>query len=400
MVVDTELYQILGISPDANENEIKKAYHKKAKELHPDMNHEKDTTEQFQQLGEAYNILKDPHKRQMYDRYGKDFEKRGQSPFDFEDIFHGHFHPQQQKERTQDIVHKMAVNLEDLYNGKEVTLKINRDVICNECHGSGCMKGKCPTKCTDCDGTGRRIIEQRMGFMISRQYVVCSKCNGKGETINQEDKCKCCKGTKITNEKKNITVHVEPGMEDGDQIRFPGCSDEKPHAETGDLIVVLHLKKHKVFTRKHDNLLMMKKITLSQALLGEKFTFDHLDGRKIVVSPEINEIITPNSTKIIHREGMPRRENQFEKGDLFIKFEIEFPNSAQLSPDFINVLKNSLPQNNEANEIDMNDDNVYQTTAKNADIKQFENSRSSYNPHDNDGNTREDQRGPEECTIM
>ena len=237
--------------------------------------------------------------------------------------------------------------------------------------------------------------------MIQRQIITCSRCKGSGHIIDEKDKCKHCNGNKIVNEKKIITVHIEPGMEDGDQIKFLGCSDEAPNAETGDLIVVLHLLKNDRFIRKNDNLLMIKKISLSEALLGCQFTFDHLDGRKIVVTSEPNQVITPHSVKIIQREGMPKRGNQFEKGDLYIKFDIEFPKSEQITNELKEALKICIPTHKVEDEVNLNDEDVFHVQTKDADIKQFENARSSYNPHENDDNTREDyETRQEECTIF
>ncbi|KAK8876492.1 hypothetical protein M9Y10_006706 [Tritrichomonas musculus] len=408
MVVDTKLYDLLGVSPDASDSDLRKAYHEQALKLHPDRNKSPDATVKFQQVNEAYEILKDKEKREIYDRYGPEGIKRGGGGGSrFEDIFpdifniNDIFNRREQRQRTSDIAHKINVRLEDLYNGKEVKLKINRNVICTECRGNGCAKGKSPLICPDCDGKGKRMIEQRMGFMIQRQIITCSRCKGSGHIIDEKDKCKHCNGNKIVNEKKIITVHIEPGMEDGDQIKFLGCSDEAPNAETGDLIVVLHLLKNDRFIRKNDNLLMIKKISLSEALLGCQFTFDHLDGRKIVVTSEPNQVITPHSVKIIQREGMPKRGNQFEKGDLYIKFDIEFPKSEQITNELKEALKICIPTHKVEDEVNLNDEDVFHVQTKDADIKQFENARSSYNPHENDDNTREDyETRQEECTIF
>ena len=119
---------------------------------------------------------------------------------------------------------------------------------------------------------------------------------------------------------------------------------------------------------------MVKKITLSEALVGCKFAFDHLDGRKIVVSTEQNQVIIPDSVKIIQREGMPKRGNQFDKGDLYIKFEIEFPKSSQLTGEVVDALKKCTYLLNATENIDLKSEEVFQCQIKDANIKQFENS--------------------------
>ena len=149
MVVDTKLYDLLGVKPDCNERELKKAFMLKARELHPDKNRDDpNATEKFQQVNEAYEILKDPQKRQIYDQAGVDGLREGAGGMGgMDDIlshlfgmgggFPGHSYRQQRRARTQDIVHKVNVSLEDLYNGKEVTLRINREVLCPDCGGNG-----------------------------------------------------------------------------------------------------------------------------------------------------------------------------------------------------------------------------------------------------------------------
>ncbi|OHS99349.1 DnaJ domain containing protein [Tritrichomonas foetus] len=391
MVVDTKLYDLLGVSPDVSDRELKKAFMQKARQLHPDKNRDDpNATEKFQQVNEAYEILKDPQKRQIYDQAGVDGLREGAGGMGggFDDIlshlfgggfgFGGGARRQQRRPRTQDIGHKINVTLEDLYSGKEVTLRINRDIICPDCKGSGCANGKSPKKCPDCGGRGQKVNVVKMGPMITQQVGPCPTCRGAGESIDPADKCKKCKGKKVTEEKKTIVVHIEPGMEDGDKIPFQGCADEAPGADTGDLVVMLSLKKHDHFLRKHDDLLMMKRISLSEALLGTKFVLKHLDGRQLVVSTPPGQVVIPDSVKVIDREGMPRRGNQFEKGRLFIKFNVEFPKPAQLTPEFKAALAACLPPPNEVAGVDLNDDNVYEVSMKESDLKQFENSKSTY----------------------
>lgn len=393
MVYDTKLYDLLGVSPDVNERDLRVAYRKKAREYHPDVNKDPDATDKFQQINEAYDILKDPQKRQIYDKFGIDGLK-------------GRVDKKQKRQRTSDIIHKINVKLEDLYNGKEVSLQINRDIICPDCRGAGCKDGKQPPKCPDCDGSGKKIEDQRLGFMIKREISTCPTCQGLGEIINPNDRCPKCKGQKVVEEKKKITVHIEPGMEDNDHITFSGCSDEAPNAETGNLIVVLCLKKHPNFIRKHDNLLIVRKVSLSDALLMSKFTFKHLDGRKIVVTPDPKHMIVPNSVKIVKREGMPLRGNTFEKGDLYIFFDIVFPTPSQLTPEFKKALKSCIPPCEESNKNDSddeNDDEAFQVTTEESNIQQFEDSKSTFQPHDEDDNTKEDSKddsSSDGCNIM
>lgn len=184
-------------------------------------------------------------------------------------------------------------------------------------------------------------------------------------------------------------------MGDGDQITFQGCSDEVPGADTGDLIVVLPEKQHPNFIRKHDDLLIKKKITLSQALLGTSFTIKHLDGRILVVDTEDNKIISPNSVKVIEKEGMPNRENYSSPGNLYIHFEIVFPDISQITPQLRNILKKSLPPPDEISGLNLDDENVFQCTLRDSDLSKFENSKRNQSQRrreeyeqDNDGGSQ------------
>jgi DnaJ-class molecular chaperone len=399
MVVDTKLYDILGVSPSASDSEIKKAFHKKALQLHPDQNRsDPKATEKFQELNEAYEILKDPSRRQTYDRFGPD-GLRGSGSGGLDDIINRMFGGggggggffggssffgdsffgggQQRRPRTQDIGHIVKVNLEDFYNGKEVTLRITRDILCPECGGSGCQKGKKPRKCSGCDGKGRRVGIQRMGNMITQQIVACPDCAGQGETADPKDRCKKCNGKKVCEEKKTIIVHVEPGMEAGEQIRFREAADQAPGADTGDVIVKLDQRPHEHFIRRGDDLLTAKKITLSQALLGATFVLTHLDGRKLVVSSSPGQVINPDSVKVIEREGMPHRGNIAQKGRLFVKFEVEFPKASELTPELRAAFTSVLGVPEEASKLNPDAEDIFPVVMQDGDVKQFENAQSS-----------------------
>lgn len=171
-------------------------------------------------------------------------------------------------------------------------------------------------------------------------------------------------------------MNVEPGMEHGEQIRCRGCADEAPGAETGDLVVVLQQKPHEFFLRRHADLLIAKKLTLAQALLGATFVLTHLDGRKLVVSPASGQIIAPESVKVIEREGMPQRGGG-AKGRLFVKFEIDFPSAAQLTPELKAAFTATLGVTDEAAGLDEEAEDVFPVRMEPGNIKEFNEARSS-----------------------
>jgi len=303
MVKETELYDRLGVSPQASGEDIKKAYRKMAIKYHPDKNPNNPEAEaKFKEISEAYEVLSDENKRQMYDKYGKEALKEGtgHSAHDiFEQFFGGGFGnffgggPRGPK-KTEDIVHELQVTLEDLYKGKTTKLSVTRNIICSSCSGSGTKSGANVGKCKGCDGKGIRVIIKQLGpGMIQQMQTVCPECGGKGEQIKDEDKCNLCKGKKVVKDKKVLTVYVDKGMKHGQKIVFSGESDEAPGMEPGDIAFVLVEKKHDIFKRNGNDLYMEATIPLLEALGGYTFTIKQLDDRILLIKSEKGDIITP-----------------------------------------------------------------------------------------------------------
>jgi DnaJ-class molecular chaperone len=236
-----------------------------------------------------------------------------------------------------------------------------------------------------------------MGPMLTQQITTCPTCRGEGRSISASDRCKKCKGQKVIEEEKKLLVHVERGMEDGDRITFQGASDEAPGADTGDVIVVIREKKHNNFIRKHDDLLIKKKITLTQALLGASFQIKHLDGRVLVAETPKDKVISPNSVKVIEREGMPTRGNSYSRGKLYILFEIVFPEHSKITPELRSILTKVLPPPNELKDVNLNGENVFKCSLQDSDISRFENTKRSNNQERNEAYQQYD--GNEEQTM-
>jgi len=353
MVKETELYERLGVPPEANADDIKRAYKKMSIKFHPDKNPNNPEAEaKFKEISEAYEVLSNDEKRQMYDKYGKDALKEGpsHSAHDiFEQFFGGGFSsffggPQRGPRRTEDIVHELQVTLDDLYKGKQTKLSITRNIICSTCTGAGTKSGAAVGKCKTCEGRGIRLIIKQLGpGMIQQMQTVCPDCGGKGEQIKEEDKCTNCKGKKVVKDKKVVTVYVDKGMKHGQKIVFSGESDEAPGMEPGDIIFVLIEKKHDVFKRNGNDLYMETTIPLIEALAGYAFTVKHLDDRTLLVKSEKGEVVTPGEVKMIGGEGMPKHKSPFEKGNLYIQFTIEFPKPQALKEPQLQQLEKLLP---------------------------------------------------------
>jgi DnaJ family protein A protein 2 len=356
MVKETELYDRLGVATDANSEDIKKAYRKMAIKYHPDKNPNNPEAEaKFKEISEAYEVLSDDQKRQMYDKYGKEALKEGgfsgHSAHDiFEQFFGGGFSSffggaqRRGPQRTEDIAHELQASLEDLYKGKQTKLSVTRNIICPGCTGNGTKSGANAGKCKGCEGRCIRLIIKQLGpGMIQQMQTVCPDCGGKGEQIKEEDKCTQCKGKKVIKDKKVLTVYVDKGMKHGQKIVFSGEADEAPGMEPGDIVFVIVEKKHDVFKRNGNDLYMEVTIPLVEALAGFSFTIPHLDDRVLLVKSEKGDVITPGETRMIPNEGMPKHKSPFEKGNLYLHFTIEFPKPGFLKEPQMQQLEKLLP---------------------------------------------------------
>ncbi|CAF1136555.1 unnamed protein product [Didymodactylos carnosus] len=355
MVKDTKYYDILGVKPNSTADDIKKAYRKQALKLHPDKNPDNDP-EQFKLLSQAYETLSDDKKRQIYDQGGEQALKEGgvgaghfSSPFDLFDAFFGgggrsrFGHGGGGEQRGKNLVHQLAVSLEELYNGTVRKLALQKNVICDKCEGRGGKKGAVQ-KCMTCHGSGFVIrVNQLAPGMIQQIQSHCSECDGRGEKINPKDKCKTCDGKKIVRERKIIEVHIDKGMEDGKKITFNGEGDQEPGLEPGDIVVVLDEKEHPQFKRDKTDLHMTMSITLSEALCGFQKVINTLDNRALVITSLPGDIIKPGDIKCLLNEGMPVYRNPLDKGRLVLHFDVKFPEKNEINDKNFASLENLLP---------------------------------------------------------
>lgn len=331
----TAFYDLLGVSKTASEGEIRKAYRKLALQHHPDRGGD---DEQFKKITRAYEVLADAEKRAIYDERGEDGisedggggGSQAQTMNDIlADLLNGRMpNARRGPKKGPDIVHQLAVSLEDIYNGKIFKLAVNRDAPCNVCNATGCRNGQLlEIMCGTCGGSGARIQLRQLGMGIMQQMQVrCDACGGAGKTIPEHARCDSCRGARVTKNRKVLEVHVAPGVPAGHQVSFYGEADYVPGHTPGDVIFVIIEKAHDVFERQGDDLVMRKTITLADALCGAEFLLKHLDGRRLLVSTG-GKVITPDSSHPVEGEGMPRHGSPFSKGRLCIVFAVEFPNT-------------------------------------------------------------------------
>lgn len=245
--------------------------------------------------------------------------------------------------RGEDTIHPLKVSLEDMYNGKTAKLQLSKNVICGHCKGVGGKPGSVVT-CKDCHGQGIKISYQQIAPGMTRTFQSrCGACQGQGETINEKDKCSKCKGKKVINETKILEVHVDKGMRENQKIVFRGEGDQQPDTQPGDVIIILQQKPHPLFQRTDNDLVMKREITLTEALCGFEFVIKHLDGRDILVRHYAGEVIKPDDIKGILGEGMPLHKNPFEKGHLYIKFDVIFPDNHFASEAQLKHIESILP---------------------------------------------------------
>jgi len=348
MPKEMDYYNSLGVGANASDEEIKKAYRKLAIKYHPDKNPgDKKAEEKFKEITEAYAVLSDHDKRQMYDQYGKKgLEEGGMGGFDMNDIFSQFFgggmpRRQQGPRKTQSIQCPLKCDLEDLYNGKTFKRKITHDIICKSCKGTGTKDGKEPKKCQRCGGQGVVMMTRQHGMMIMQSQEICPQCKGKGEIISDSDKCKHCHGDKVVSEEKIIEIIVQPGTKNGEKIVFEGESDQEPGKVAGDVIFVIQTNEHKLFKRSGDNLIINKTITLNEALTGIAFTIKQLDGRELYI--EGKDIIQPDSFMKVNDEGFTIKHRPGQHGDLYIHFDVKLPTKEEISKN-VSKLKELLPR--------------------------------------------------------
>lgn len=345
----TKFYEILEVDKDASQDEIRKKYRKLAAKYHPDK--PGGSQELFQSLQHAYDVLSNPDKRKVYDKYGEDGIKEGMTGTEGTDIFdllmnRGGGGGKKQKPKSKSVLYPLKVTLEDVYCGNSKFIEIKRFRICTTCTGSGSKDPNAETKCTGCKGQGRKTIIQRIPMGMVQQVVDCTDCDGKGTLIAEKDKCKTCKGKKATQQTKTIEVTIEKGAADGKRYTFEGESDQVPDVDPGDVLVEIQVEKHPKFTRKGADLIYKTDITLLQALTGFEFVIELLDKTKVKLETKPGEVIKPGVFKTCEDLGMPFYEHPTRTGNLYIDFNFIFPDkvSKEQKEALFKIFPNDVPK--------------------------------------------------------
>ncbi len=333
-----DYYEILGVSKTASKDEIKSAFRKKARELHPDVNKSPTAEQDFKELGQAYEVLIDDENRSLYDRYGADGLKNAgydfHGPFDFgfgdlseilNSFFGGGFSAGRQNpnapRRGSDLRLDFQIEFEEAVFGTEKDVEINHLETCDRCAGKGVEPGTNPTTCPTCRGSGQ--IQQTTQTILGHftQVSTCPQCRGAGQII--ANPCKKCRGEGRIDVSKVINLKIPAGVDNGNKLRVSGEGDSgKNGGPPGDIYVILYIKPHKIFKRDGVNIYLEKEITFSQAALGDEIEAETVDGDK---SLKIQAGTQTGTVLSIKGAGVPYLNAPSRRGDQFIKLNVRTP---------------------------------------------------------------------------
>ncbi|KAI0783681.1 DnaJ-domain-containing protein [Abortiporus biennis] len=333
-VLAADLYKVLDISRSASDKDIRAAYKRLSKKYHPDKNKEEGAEEKFVEVAHAYDVLSNPEKRQIYDRYGEEGLKAhegGQqphsNPFDMFQSFFGTPH-QDQVRKGPTSLSEMEINLSDMYKGTSIDFMVKKRILCDHCRGSGAASSADIHTCTGCNGAGVKIVRQQIfPGMFSQSQVSCNECGGRGKVIKK--KCPHCQGNKVIDHTQHYTLEVHRGMPEGHNVVFEGEADESPDYEPGDIVVRVRSKKEAGgWKRKETSLYLKETIGIDEALLGFERNITHLDGH--VLQIKRHGVTQPGFVQVIEGEGMPVFEST-GYGDLYIEYNVVLPKSVSPS---------------------------------------------------------------------
>jgi molecular chaperone DnaJ len=340
-VTKVDYYEVLNVSREASDQEVKTAYRKMAMQYHPDRNPgDQAAEEKFKECSEAYQVLSDPDKRAAYDRYGhaafNGAAGGAGNPFgggfagaqDLGDIFGDLFGEMfnmggsarggraSRAQRGRDLRYDMTIEFEEAVFGVEREIKIRRNETCPDCQGTGAAKGKQPVTCTQCGGRGQQRFQQGF-FSVAR---TCSACGGTGTQIT--DPCFTCHGETRVQAEHTILVKVPAGVEQDTRIRYQGEGEAgKFGGPTGDLYVVLSVKAHRFFERDGDDLHCVMPISFPQAALGTELEIQTLEGIETIRVPEGTQ---SGKEFRLRGKGVPHL-NERGKGDLIVEIRVQTP---------------------------------------------------------------------------
>ncbi|MBB5183417.1 molecular chaperone DnaJ [Catenisphaera adipataccumulans] len=333
-----DYYEVLGVSRDASEDEIKKAYRKLAMKYHPDVNKDPGAEDKFKEINEAYEVLKDPEKRRQYDQFGHagvdgQFGQGGAGFTDFGDLndlfgsffgggfggFGGSQRAQSRRPRQgNDRIMQMRIDFMDAVFGKTETISLDVDEQCDHCHGSGAESPSDVQTCPTCHGSGYVMSQQRTAFGVIQQQTVCPDCHGTGKKITRA--CHVCHGKGYEHKHVKLDIKIPQGIQSGQQIRIAGKGERGINGgPNGDLYIEITVRPHSVFSRQGDDIYIKVPISAIDATIGTSIQVPTVYGD---VELKIPEGTQPNTKFRLKGKGVKSRRGQ---GDEYVEVNVEIP---------------------------------------------------------------------------
>ncbi len=333
MSTKRDYYETLGVGRNADDKEIKKAFRRLARQYHPDVSTEANSDEKFKEINEAYEVLSDPQKRSVYDRFGHNgLNGMGFDPSDFsgfaggvadifEEIFGGGGSRRRQgPRRGADLRYDLTLTFEEAVLGVEKEIEFRRPEQCDHCQGSGAEPGTSPSRCVTCNGSGevRRTRQSILGSFVN--VSTCPECRGVGEIITSP--CSTCRGQKTVAKMVKRKIEVPAGVDNDTQLRLTGeGAPGKDNGPPGSLFIFFKVKKHEIFQRRDNNILLDLEINVAQAALGNEITVPTIDGEVNLTIPAGTQ---SGSVFRLRDKGVPflRRDG---RGDQLVIVQVGIP---------------------------------------------------------------------------
>ena len=323
-----DFYEVLGVQKGASADEIRKAYRAAARKYHPDVNpdNREEAEAKFKEVGEAYNVLSDPQKREIYDRYGEaglnggagnggvDFGGMGGNLGDLFEVFFSGVggaggRAQNDVRRGNDLRIDVSMTLEECFAGATKELRVPALLTCKTCSGSGSAPGSTPQTCVQCSGSGRVREVRNTFFGQFVQEAPCSRCNGRGKIITNP--CQTCRGEGRVRDERKVTVSIPAGVDEGDRVRVVGAGEDGQNGSpAGDLYCFIYVEEHEHFQRREQSVLHLLPLSFAQAALGDVVevpTLEMRDGQRVMAEVSVPAGTQNGATFRVPGKGFPGR---------------------------------------------------------------------------------------------